>query len=323
MCAVDLLSIVVPCYNEEQTLPAFWKEASAAVAKLPEDVSVEYLFVDDGSRDGTLRVLKDLAAKAPEVRWLSFSRNFGKEAALYAGLEHAKGNYITVMDVDLQDPPSLLPQLLEIVRSGAADCAAVRRVNRKGEPPIRSWFARRFYQIINHLSDTEIVDGARDFRLMTRPMVEAVLSVKEYNRFSKGIFSWVGFKVQWLEIENLPRSAGESKWSFFSLLLYALDGIVAFTTAPLAIASVLGLALCGVSFFAIIFVIIRELIWRGSAYGWASLVCIILLIAGIQLFCMGILGQYLAKAYLEVKRRPIYVLRESGGGENAEDESKS
>lgn len=232
---------------------------------------------------------------------------------MLAGLEHARGDWAAVMDADLQDPPELLPRLLELVRDGAYDCAAVRRVDRRGEPPIRSWFARQFYKIINKMSNTEIVDGARDYRLMSRQMVDAILRLPEYNRFSKGIFSWVGFRTKWVETVNVERSAGESKWSFFKLLLYALDGITAFSTAPLAVASVLGLVLCAVSFFAIVFVIVRQLVWGGSAFGWPSLVCIILFIAGIQLFCMGILGQYLAKTYLEVKRRPIYILREQGG----------
>lgn len=232
---------------------------------------------------------------------------------MYAGLEHANGEYVAVMDADLQDPPELLPQLLELVRGGGYDCAAVRRVDRKGEPPIRSWFARQFYKLINKMSKTEIVDGARDYRLMTRQMADAILRVGEYNRFSKGIFSWVGFRTRWVETRNAERSAGESKWSFFKLLLYALDGIVAFSTAPLAIASVLGLALCAGSFFAILFVIVRQLVWGGSAFGWPSLVCIILFLAGVQLFCVGILGQYLARTYLEVKKRPIYILREQGG----------
>lgn len=307
-----LLSIVVPCYNEEATVEIFYAHAAAVCGGLP-DLEVEYLFVDDGSTDGTLALLRALGSRERGVRWLSLSRNFGKEAALYAGLEHARGDLVAVMDVDLQDPPELLPQLLEAVRTGGYDCAAVRRVDRKGEPPIRSWFARQFYRVINRMSRTEIVDGARDFRLMTRQMVDAILRVGEYNRFSKGIFSWVGFRVKWVEMENAERSGGESKWSFFKLLVYALDGIIAFSTAPLAIASVLGLILCAVSFLAIVFVIIRQLVWGGSAFGWPSLVCIILFLAGIQLFCIGILGQYLAKTYLEVKKRPIYILREQGG----------
>ena len=308
-----LLSIIVPCYNEEAALGPFYERTSAVCAGLGADV--EYIFVDDGSSDGTLPRLKQLG-KERGVRWLALSRNFGKEAAMFAGLEHARGDFVAVMDADLQDPPELLPQLLAAVESGEWDCAAVRRVDRKGEPPIRSWFARQFYKLINKMSRTEIVDGARDYRLMTRQMADAILRLGEYNRFSKGIFSWVGFRTKWVETENVRRSAGESKWSFFKLLLYALDGIIAFSTAPLAIASVLGLILCAVSFFAIIFVIVRQLLWGGSAFGWPSLVCIILFLAGVQLFCIGILGQYLAKTYLEVKKRPIYILREQGGGQN-------
>ena len=310
---MELLSIIVPCFNEEEAVGLFYQRASAVCAAMP-GIRVEYIFVDDGSTDGTLDALRALAAGRPEVRWLSLSRNFGKEAALFAGLEHAGGGYVAVMDADLQDPPELLPELLEAVRCGDCDCAAVRRVDRKGEPPIRSWFARQFYKLINKMSKTEIVDGARDFRLMTRQMVDAILRVREYNRFSKGIFSWVGFRTRWVETENLQRSAGESKWSFFKLLIYALDGIIAFSTAPLAIASVLGLVFCAIAFFAILFVIVRQLVWGGSAFGWPSMVCIILFLAGIQLFSIGILGQYLAKTYLEVKGRPIYILRESGGG---------
>ena len=314
---MELLSIIVPCYNEETAVERFFERTSAVCAGLP-DVRVEYIFVYDGSRDNTLPVLKKLAERSGAVRWLALSRNFGKEAAMFAGLEHARGDYAVLMDADLQDPPELLPELLELVRGGEWDCAAVRRVDRKGEPPIRSWSARQFYKLINKISKTEIADGARDYRLMKRQMVDAVLRVKEYNRFSKGIFSWVGFRTKWVETENVKRCAGESKWSFFRLLVYALDGIIAFSTAPLAIASVLGLALCGLSFFAIIFVIVRQLVWGGSAFGWPSLVCIILLLSGIQLFCIGIVGQYLAKTYLEVKGRPLYLLRESGGGDDHE-----
>ena len=316
-----LLSLVVPCYNEEATVETFYAHTSAVCAKLADMVEVEYLFVDDGSTDRTLPLLKKLAGRAAGVRWLSLSRNFGKEAAMYAGLEHARGDFVAVMDVDLQDPPELLPEMLDIVAGGEYDCAAVRRVDRKGEPLIRSWFARQFYKLINKVSKTEIVDGARDFRLMTRQMVDAILQVGEYNRFSKGIFSWVGFRTKWVETENVKRAAGESKWSFFKLLIYAVDGIIAFSTAPLAIASVLGLVFCVVSFFAIIFVIVRQLLWGGSAFGWPSLVCIILFLAGVQLFCIGILGQYLAKTYLEVKNRPIYLLRESGGGDSGEKQA--
>lgn len=313
---MELLSIVVPCWNEEAGLARFYAETAAVCAGL--DGLVEFIFVDDGSQDGTLAALKELAARDGRVRWLALSRNFGKEAALFAGLEHARGDYVAVMDADLQDPPALLPELLRIVRGGGFDCAAVRRVDRKGEPPIRSWFARQFYRLINKMSKTEIVDGARDYRLMTRQMADAVLRVTEYNRFSKGIFSWVGFRTKWVETENVERAAGESKWSFFKLLVYALDGITAFSTVPLAMASVLGLVFCVVAFFAILFVIARQLIWGGSAFGWPSLVCIILFLAGIQLFCIGIVGQYLAKTYLEVKGRPVYLLRDSGGGDGHE-----
>ncbi len=314
---MELLSIIVPCFNEEAAVETFYTHTSAVCETLPE-IRVEYIFVDDGSRDGTLSVIKKLAERDGAVRWLALSRNFGKEGAMFAGLEHAKGDYVAVMDADLQDPPDLLPELLETVRSGEYDCAAVRRVDRKGEPPIRSWFARQFYKVINKMSKTEIVDGARDFRLMSRQMTDAILRLTEYNRFSKGIFSWVGFRTKWVETENIERSAGESKWSFFKLLVYALDGIIAFSTAPLAIASVLGLVFCAIAFVAIVFVIVRQLLWGGSAFGWPSLVCIILFLAGIQLFCIGIVGQYLAKTYLEVKGRPIYLLRESGGGDNHE-----
>ncbi len=317
---MGLLSIIVPCCNEEAAVGAFYARTSAVCAKLPA-VDVEYIFVDDGSTDGTLAALKALAGRDRRVRWLALSRNFGKEAALYAGLEHARGDWAAVMDADLQDPPELLPELLGAVRGGGYDCAAVRRVDRKGEPPIRSWFARQFYKIINKMSRTEIVDGARDYRLMTRQMVDAVLRVTEYNRFSKGIFSWVGFRTKWVETVNVERAAGESKWSFFKLLVYALDGIIAFSTAPLAIASVLGLVFCVVSFVAIVFVIVRQVLWGGSAFGWPSLVCIILFLAGVQLFCIGILGQYLSKTYLEVKGRPIYLLRESGGGDSGEKQA--
>ena len=308
------LSIIVPCYNEEDTVRTFYDTVTAVVAQLP-GVQPEYIFVDDGSRDRTILILRELAAQDKTVRYLSFSRNFGKEAAMYAGLQHASGDLVTLMDADLQDPPSLLPEMLRLIGTGEYDCVAVRRVSRKGEPPIRSFFARAFYRLINRLSKTGIVDGARDFRLMTRQMVDSILKVTEYNRFSKGIFSWVGYRTHWLETENVERSGGQSKWSFFKLCVYALDGIIAFSTAPLAIASILGLLFCAVSFVAIVFIIVRQLLFPGgSAFGWPSLVCIILFLTGIQLFCIGILGQYLSKVYLEVKNRPIYILRETGGG---------
>ena len=311
------LSVIVPCYNEEETIRIFYDAVTAVMADLPH-IQPEYIFVDDGSKDRTILILRELAAADPAVRYLSFARNFGKEAAMYAGLQHATGELVTLMDVDLQDPPALLPEMLELIGTGDYDCVAVRRVSRKGEPPIRSFFARTFYKLINKMSKTEIVDGARDFRLMTRQMVDSILQVTEVNRFSKGIFSWVGYRTHWIETENVERSGGQTKWSFFKLFLYAIDGIIAFSTAPLAIASVLGLLFCVISFLAIIFVIVRQLIWGGSAFGWPSLVCIILFVTGIQLFCIGILGQYLSKVYLEVKRRPIYILREQGGGNDVE-----
>lgn len=307
------LSIIVPCYNEQAALPAFYEAVTGVVSGLP-GVEPEYLFVDDGSRDNTLPILRELAGRDGRVRYLSFSRNFGKEAAMYAGLQAVTGELVAIMDADLQDPPALLPEMLPLIRSGEYDCVAVRRVDRKGEPPIRSFFARTFYRVINKLSKTEIVDGARDYRLMTRQMVDAILQLTEVNRFSKGIFSWVGFRTHWLETENIERAQGQSKWSFLKLWVYAMDGIMAFSTAPLAIASVLGLLLCVIAFLAIVFVIVRQLIWGGSAFGWPSLVCILLFVSGIQLFCIGILGQYLSKTYLEVKRRPIYIIRETGGG---------
>lgn len=308
------LTLIVPCYNEEAALPVFCERVDAVVSALPQ-VEAEFLFVDDGSTDATLPFLRALAERDRRVRYLSFSRNFGKEAAMYAGLQAATGDLVAILDADLQDPPELLEEMLPLIRSGQYDCVAVRRVTRKGEPAIRSLFARAFYRLINKVSRTQIVDGARDYRLMTRQMVDSILQLTEVNRFSKGIFSWVGYRTHWLEVENAQRAAGQTKWSFFKLCLYAMDGIIAFSTAPLAIASVLGLAFCVIAFIAIIFVIVRQLIWGGSAFGWPSMVCILLFVTGIQLFCIGILGQYLSKTYLEVKRRPIYILRESGGGE--------
>ncbi len=311
---MEKISIIVPCYKEEAALPYFWEESSKVTndmkVKYPE-LSFEYIFVDDGSTDGTLKVLKELAAASPEVKYVSFSRNFGKEAAIYAGLEKSTGDYVAMMDADLQDPPSLLPKMYECVKSGEYDCAATRRVDRKGEPPIRSFFARQFYKIMRKISKADIVDGARDFRLMTRQMVDAILSMSEYNRFSKGIFGWVGFKTKWLEFENRERISGETKWSFWKLLFYSIDGIVAFSTAPLAIASVMGLIFCLMAFIGIIVTIIRALVSpASSAFGWPSMICVILLVGGILMFCIGILGQYLAKTYLEVKRRPIYIVKE-------------
>ena len=274
-------------------------------------MEIEYLFIDDGSSDGTLEVLRDLHKKDARVRYVSFSRNFGKEAAIYAGLQNAAGDYVAILDADLQDPPALLPEMLQAIEEEGYDCVGSRRVTRQGEPPIRSFFARMFYHIMKKISNADIVDGARDFQLMNRKVVKAILSMGEYNRFSKGIFGWVGFRKKWLEYENIERSAGETKWSFWKLFLYALDGIVAFSTAPLVIASVMGMVFCLVAFVAIIFIIVRTLIFGDPTSGWPSMVCIIIFIAGIQLLCMGILGQYMAKTYLETKKRPLYLVEET------------
>lgn len=304
------ISIIVPCYNEEEALPYF-QEAITQVAKELENYDFEFVFIDDGSKDGTLRVLRGMAQEDCRVRYVSFSRNFGKEAAMFAGLETSTGDYVAIMDVDLQDPPSLIPQMVDILEQGEYDCVATRRVNRKGEPPIRSLFARLFYKLMRKISKTEIVDGARDFRLMKRRMVDSILSLKEYNRFSKGIFGWVGYKTKWLEYENVERAHGETKWSFWKLLFYSIDGIVAFSTVPLAISSILGILFCFISLAALVFVFVRQLIYHNSAYGWASMMCVLFFISGIQLFSMGILGQYLSKTYLEVKKRPIYIVGET------------
>ncbi len=304
------LTMVVPAYNEEEALPIFYAEATRVEKELPE-VEIEYLFIDDGSSDGTLKVLRDLHKKDARVRYVSFSRNFGKEAAIYAGLQNATGDYVAILDADLQDPPALLPEMLQAIEEEGYDCVGSRRVTRKGEPPIRSFFARMFYRIMNKISSADIVDGARDFQLMNRKVVDAILSMGEYNRFFKGIFGWVGFRKKWLEYENVERSAGETKWSFWKLFLYALDGIVAFSTAPLVIASVMGMVFCLVAFVAIIFIIVRTMIFGDPTSGWPSMVCIIIFIAGVQLLCMGILGQYMAKTYLETKKRPLYLVEET------------
>lgn len=308
-----LLSLIVPCFNEEPVLKLFKQEADKTVAYIREKYAMdtEYVFINDGSHDHTLDIMRQFHEEDPSAHYISFSRNFGKEAGLYAGLQHAKGDYVAVMDADLQDPPSLLPQMLDAVMSGDYDCAATRRTTRKGEPPVRSWFAHRFYHIINRNTDTEIVDGARDFRLMSRQMVNAVLSMSEYNRFSKGIFSWVGFRTKWIPYENIERAAGKSKWNFWSLTRYAIEGIVGYTTAPLEYAAFVGFAFFLLSIVGIIFIIVRKLIFDDPVAGWPSLVVIILFCSGIQLFCTGIIGEYLAKTYLEVKRRPVYIIAET------------
>ena len=307
---MDKISVAVPCYNEEPALEPFFAAVSAVAEQMPE-VAFEFLFIDDGSRDRTLEKMQELAQRDSRVKYISFSRNFGKEAGIYAGLENATGDYVVVMDADLQDPPALLPEMYRSIREEGYDCVGSRRVTRKGEPPIRSFFARVFYKLINKMSDAEIVDGARDFQMMSRQVVEAILSMGEYNRFSKGIFGWIGFKKKWLEYENIERVAGETKWSFWQLLLYAIEGIVAFSTTPLVISSVFGLICCALALVMILVVIVRTLVFGDPTSGWPSLVCIMLLLSGIQMLGIGILGQYLAKTYLETKKRPIYLVRQT------------
>lgn len=307
---MSLLSVVVPCYNEEENVPFFYEALLKNQAFFEENqIELEILYVDDGSGDGTVAEVKRLREKDGRVHLLSFSRNFGKEAAMFAGLENAKGDYVVLMDVDLQDPPSLLPEMFSYMGQGY-DSVATRRVSRKGEPPVRSFFARMFYKLMKRISKTEIMDGARDYRLMTRQMVDAILAMKEYNRFTKGIFGWVGFRTKWLEYENVERAKGETKWNFWKLFLYSLDGITAFSTVPLMLASVVGVLFCIVAFLMIVFIIVRKLIFGDPVSGWPSLVCIILMTSGVQFFCTGILGQYLAKTYMEVKKRPIYLVKE-------------
>ena len=300
------VSIVVPMYNEQESLEILYQELNRVTDTI-KDYEFEYLFVNDGSKDNTLQEIQRLATADDRVRYVSFSRNFGKEAALYAGLSNADGDYIATMDADLQDPPSLLPQMLAMIESQDCDNVATRRVNRKGEPPIRSFFARCFYKLMRRLSNIDIADGARDYRLMSRAMVDSILSVSEYNRFSKGIFAWVGYETRWLEFENVERSAGETKWSFWKLVRYSIDGIINFSNTPLQISSYLGMILTIVSFIAIIVEVIRALVFGDPVAGWPSLVCIITFIGGIELFCMGIMGQYIAKTYMEVKHRPHYI----------------
>lgn len=304
------ISVVVPCYNEQEALPFFYKEITKVAAGMV-GTDFEFLFINDGSKDKTLEILRDLSKRDERVRYISFSRNFGKEAGMYAGLENATGDYIAVMDADMQDPPELLPQMLDDIENGEYDCVATRRTTREGEPPIRSFFARCFYKLINRMTSVEIVDGARDFRLMTRQMVDAIISMSEKNRFSKGIFGWVGFKTKWLEYVNRERVAGETKWSFWKLFLYSIEGITAFTTVPLAISSVMGVILCMVAIIFALVIVIKTLIWGDPVQGFPTLSCLILFIGGIQLLGMGIIGQYLAKTYIESKNRPIYIIKET------------
>lgn len=303
------LSIIVPCYNEQESLPVFYREIKQILEK--DAYEYELVFIDDGSADGTLSVLKKLAEQDIHVVYLSFSRNFGKEAAMYAGFCNSHGDYVAVMDADLQDPPSLLPEMLKILENGEFDSVATRRDSRMGEPPVRSWFAKKFYKIINSISDADIVAGARDFRLMKRAMVDVIVSMSEYNRFSKGIFGWIGFRTYWLSYKNVERVAGESKWSFRKLFRYALDGIVDFSQVPLNIASWFGMFMTGISLFFLVVIVIRRLLFGDPVAGWASTVCIVLFVSSIQLFCIGIMGQYVAKIYMETKARPHFIIAET------------
>jgi hypothetical protein len=306
---MEKISVVIPCYNEEKAIPIFYKEMNKVMVKMKK-LDFELIFVDDGSSDSTLEVCKNLSKEDKRVKFLSFSRNFGKEAGIYAGLNKSTGDYVTLMDVDLQDPPELLPKMYNLIKEEGYDSVGTRRVTRKGEPPIRSFFARCFYKLINKMSKTEMVDGARDYRLMTRQMVNSILEMKEYNRYSKGLFSFVGYKTKWIEYENRERVAGETKWSFWKLVIYALDGIIAFSTTPLWIAAIIGLLFCLVSFIAILIIVIKTLVFGDPVGGWPSMVCIIFFVSGIQLFCVGIIGAYLSKTYLETKHRPIYIIKE-------------
>ncbi len=315
---MKLLSVIVPCYNEEENVRDFYDELCKNVDFFREkQIEFEVIYVDDGSRDQTVSEVKKLHAEDGRVRLISFSRNFGKEAAIYAGLQKCRGDLVVLMDADLQDPPSLLPEMYSYIEEGY-DSVATRRVTRKGEPVIRSFFARMFYKLMNRISRTEIVDGARDYRLMTRQVVDAIMSMPEYNRFTKGIFGWVGYETKWLEYENIERRKGETKWSFWKLFLYSLEGITAFSTVPLTIASVAGVFFCLVAFVIIVVTIVRKLLFGDPTSGWPSLVCIIMMVSGVQLFCLGIVGQYLSKTYMEVKRRPIYLVREEVEGQELE-----
>lgn len=311
---MSLLSIIVPCYNEEAVLPLFYEEIQKVMQQMKEEhshLTFELLFIDDGSKDRTLEILREMSLQDERVRFISFSRNFGKEAGMFAGLENSKGDYVVVMDADLQHPPAFLPQMYNYVKDGEYDCATTRRVSRKGESKIRSAFARTFYKVMNKISQTEIVDGAQDFRFMTRQMVDSILSMNEYNRFSKGIFSWVGFKVRYIEYENVERAAGTTAWSFWGLFRYSLEGIFAFSTAPLALASLLGIFSCLIAFIMCIVIIVKTLVFGEPVAGFPTIMCVIFLLGGLQLFCIGILGQYLSKTYLECKHRPIYLMREN------------
>ena len=306
---MNKISIIVPCYNEEDVLKIFYNKITEVSKTI--DADFEYIFVDDGSKDKTLEILKEYSKKDNRVRFISFSRNFGKESAMYAGLKEATGDYVAIMDADLQDPPDLLKEMYETLLTKEFDCVATKRKTRKGEPILRSFFSRMFYSIINKMTSTEIVNGARDYRLMSRKMVDSILEVTEYNRFSKGIFSWVGFKTKWIAYDNIERAAGKTKWNFWKLFKYSIEGITAFTTTPLVMSAVIGIIFCIIAFIMILFVIFKTLMYGDPVSGWPSTICIILFVSGIQLFCLGIMGEYLAKEYMEVKNRPIYIVKET------------
>lgn len=305
-----VLSLVVPCYNETQALPLFIEEVQRVISLLPEDVTAEVILVNDGSSDDTLAMMREMKKQYGFVRYLSFSRNFGKEAAILAGLSAAKGDWAAVMDADLQDPPSLLPEMLRAIREEGYDCVGTCRTTRKGEPPIRSFFARCFYKFINRMSDTKLVDGARDYKLLSRPAVDALIAMPEVNRFSKGLYEWIGFRTKWLEFENVERVAGETKWSFWKLFKYSIEGIVSFSTMPLLISTFIGLIFMLISIATMVTLAVRQVLYHNSVDGWTSMVCIILLVSGVQLFCLGLIGQYMAKMYTEIKRRPHYIISE-------------
>lgn len=312
-----LISLVVPCYNEEPALAKFYEVTSKVIAGMADEADFEFVFVDDGSRDGTLKEIQKLRARDARVRYVSFSRNFGKEGALLAGLEYAKGDFVATMDADLQDPPELLPEMFAAVRDGEYDCAGARRVSRKGEPPIRSFFARIYYWMINRLSKVEMVEGVRDFRLMSRQMVEAVIKMPEYNRYSKGLFSFVGFKTKWVEFEHKERIAGETHWNFWKLFVYGIEAICAFSTVPLVISAVVGVLFCFVAFIMIVVIIVKTLAFGDPVGGWPSMICAMLFIGGVQLMALGVIGEYLAKTYLETKRRPIYIVKQTEADQKA------
>lgn len=308
---MEKLSIIVPCYNEEEALPIFYTEMNKVIEQNLKHLQIEYIFINDGSKDKTLNTIREMSQKDERVRYISFSRNFGKEAAMYAGLKECTGDFVTVIDVDLQDPPILLKEMYDILKQGEYDVVGTRRVTRKGEPPIRSFFAKIFYKLINSMSKVEMVDGARDYRLMTRQVVDVLIEMKEYNRYSKGLYSFVGFNTKWLEYENTERVAGETKWSFWGLFKYAIEAITSFSTVPLAISSFVGILFCLVAFILILVIIIKTMVFGDVTTGWPSMICVIFFVSGVQLFSLGIIGQYLSRTYLEVKNRPIYIIKET------------